>query len=214
MADDCSTPKTLREFAGDFDFLKSMGIERVVAFSGGSDENEGSVKIFLEQSMDVLKDFPVAVLTGGTNWGIPKYATLAAGERGIKTIGVMPEYAVRKGYSLGDKLDFEFVAKSRMRNSEFGDESEVFAKLADGMIVIGGFLGTAVEFYHVMKMNERKIKYGETPTYISPVKGFGGFSESILKICLPKRVKEECLPSELLENGADAVKFLTEKMKI
>ena len=62
------------------DFLKNLerqGIKKIIAFSGGADLEE-KISEIVEQSMDTFKGLPIAVLTGGTAWGLPKYATETA----------------------------------------------------------------------------------------------------------------------------------------
>src|SRR5688572_20451035 len=64
------------------DFRHRHRIEKIVAFSGGADSreyDEKHVEAVLAEALDVLKhQDAVAILTGGTAYGVPKYATSLA----------------------------------------------------------------------------------------------------------------------------------------
>ena len=102
------------------EFKKRLGIHKIIAFSGGSNaeldgipkddplqagyqkirnEHEGR---FLDECIGNLRDYQVAILTGGTKWGFTKVATEKAKEYNLKTIGVYP--LVGKKHALDDSL--------------------------------------------------------------------------------------------------------------
>ncbi|MBD3249082.1 hypothetical protein GF336_03480 [Candidatus Woesearchaeota archaeon] len=194
-------------------FMENNKLEKIIAFSGGADEKKEKVERIIEDSILYFKNKPIGILTGGTYWGIPKFATDIAKDYGLKTIGVMPERGEK--YSL-DNLDLKIKVPPKYGNSEYGDESEVFAKLADGVEIIGGSAGTAIESYHIIKINSRIIDYikkettKETPKIIAPIAGLGGFSEEIYSI---QSAKGMIPPSKIFEGG-DAAKYLLSKLDI
>jgi predicted Rossmann-fold nucleotide-binding protein len=168
------------------DFLGERKVQKVVGISGGAEGNdEARVKALLEQSMAQYAGKPIAILTGGTKWGVPKYATDLAKDANLPVIGVLPERGTK--YKL-DNLDYEVVVPSRLGDSEYGDESEVFVKLINGLQIIGGGAGTLVEFAHAMKINDRRIKDGKDLIVIAPVSGFGGTAEDIYSMAATRDI--------------------------
>ncbi|MBW6451674.1 MAG: hypothetical protein K0B02_02995 [DPANN group archaeon] len=193
--------------------LDEEGIEIVIGFSGGSDEKELEVKQVLEESFDILKNHTnIAILTGGTEWGIPNYATRMAKEHDIFTIGILPETGLK--YKLSDDLlDYSIVVPSRMGESNYGDESELFAKNINGMIIIGGSSGTMIEASHTIKINERNIKYKMPLIYMAPVSGFAGFGDELASkpSYIKQDVLDECFPEYPIVDGTSAATFLLQK---
>lgn len=191
-------------------FVKQNEISKVIAFSGGSDESKESVENVINESMVYFKGKNIAILTGGTSWGIPKIASDIAKDYGLKTIGIMPERGEKYTKS---NLDLKVVIPSKYGQSEFGDESEVFAKLSDAVEIIGGSAGTAIEFYHIMKINDRKLnpKYSEIPKYVAPIGSVAGFSSDIYNLDMYQKYSE-VFPSDKLSNGGDAANFILNKL--
>ena len=194
--------------------LERQGVKKIIAFSGGADESlENKVLKVTEQSMHEFKQYPIAILTGGTKWGLPKYASELAKKNGIPLIGVYPARGKKHSF---DHLDYAVEVEPRYGTSEWGDESEIFAKLVNGVEVIGGGFGTLIEFAHLMKSNERKIKDKVDPAYIAPVR----FPEmnSVADVAYTFCRKPElavCFPNkEIIANGEEAAKFLIEKLKL
>ncbi|MBR9691154.1 hypothetical protein GOV06_00035 [Candidatus Woesearchaeota archaeon] len=196
------------------EFTSKNGIEKIIAFSGGADEEKEAVERIIQDSMIYFKDCPVAILTGGTSWGIPKFATEVAKDYGLKTIGVMP--ARGEKYAL-NSLDLKLVVAPEYGQSEYGDESGVFAKLSDGVEIIGGSAGTAIEFYHVMKINSRIKDYQDKGTseeafkVVAPIAGVGGFSDTIYSLEIARAIPE-AVPRDRLHFGGDAAKYILNKL--
>lgn len=199
--------KVLRE-------LNSRGIKRIIAFSGGADDKlESAVQSVVEQSLDVLCNYPVAILSGGTKWGLPKYASTIAKRKSLPTLGVYPLRG--KKHSLGTELDFPIEIGPRYGSSEWGDESEIFAKLANGVEIIGGGFGTLIEFSHIMKSNEGKIKSGIEPVYIAPVRfpDVNSVADVAYNFCRKPELTT-CFPEKEIISGEEAARFLVEKLKL
>ena len=57
-----------------FNKLESKGISNIIAFSGGSESGE-YVQSIARESIDVMKEHNIAILTGGTTWGLPNAVT-------------------------------------------------------------------------------------------------------------------------------------------
>lgn len=160
----------------------------------------------------------IGILTGGTKGdGVPELATIMAKEKGFKTIGIFPETGCK--HYLGDEyIDIPLCIKSIYQDckqnfqlettSSWGDESSVFAKALDAVVVIGGSAGTLIEIAYVLKMNDRILKEqkksGSTCPklkYIVPISGFGGVSENIYHIWADPEVTERSILSFTVNNG-------------
>lgn len=191
-------------------FMKENKLEKIIAFSGGADEKEIVVSEIIEDCMSYIQNYPVAILTGGTNEGVPRIANDIAKSYGIKTIGVLPSKGEK---SVNKNLDLKLVIEPRLLDSHYGDDSEVFAKLSDGVTILGGGNGTAIEFYHMMKMNDSKIKHGDAPIYIAPIAGIGGISEEIYTLNSVKN-RDIILPRRRVYDGDAAMRFLSEKLNL
>ena len=190
------------------EFMKKNGLEYVVGFSGGSDKEKEEVERVVNDSMLYFSKRPIAVLTGGTKWGIPKIASEIAKDYGMKTIGVMPERGEK--YKLSS-LDYEMIVPPKYAGSEYGDESEVFVKMCDAIEMIGGNNGTGVEFFHAMKINERRMKEEQSPIYIVPVSGISGFADKIPRLPFLNGASE-ALPMDPIYEGGDAAKYIMNKL--
>ncbi len=202
-------------------FMEENSLKKIISFSGGSDDQGDIVDKVIEESIIILKDYPVAVLTGGTRWGIPKKATEIAKDYGMKTIGVMPQRGEKNACA---GLDLQLVIDPRYGGSEYGDESEVFAKLSDAVEIIGGSMGTAIEFFHIMKINDRRLdpKYlgkamedpdGERPIVVAPISGIKGFSSDIYCLTLSERLKS-VIPGRALVDGSSAAKYILSGLEV
>jgi predicted Rossmann-fold nucleotide-binding protein len=183
------------------DFMAHRNLLAVIAFSGGSDDKSDALNQTVDECIKYLSDYRVAVLTGGTNFGLPKTATLAARKYKIPTIGVFPSRGEK--YFMKDEIDLGIMVEPRFSGSEFGDESEIFVKLSNAIVSLGGSNGTGIEFYHAMKINDRRKKYYEMPIILAPIIGFGGFVDGI---------KGLEVTEQPIYNGRDAAKLVIDKL--
>ncbi|MFP4424153.1 MAG: hypothetical protein ACLFP2_02880 [Candidatus Woesearchaeota archaeon] len=194
------------------EFRNKENIEYIIGFSGSSDEsNKEKAERIIEDSMLYFKDKNIAILTGGTKFGIVKTANQIAKDYGLRTIGVVPDSGDK--YSLS-YLDCKVTVPPDYGRSEFGDESATFVKAIDAMEIIGGNSGTAIEFFHAMKINERRIKpkYDEKPIIIAPLKSIEGFAQ--MAYDLPQAsMMYEAFPQEPIMYGGDAAKFILNKLR-
>ena len=189
-------------------FKAEKGAQKIVAFSGGSEENAVAVQEIITEIVQGLVGLPVAILTGGTKWGVPKTAADVAKIGGLPVIGIYPERGQK--YLLPD-LDLAIRISPRYRESEWGDESEVFIKLSDAVVMLSGSFGTQIEYSHLMKMNERRFKDKATPVFLVPISGVGGWSQMICDLPLSESARV-CLPAGPIGNGQEAVAFLRAKL--
>lgn len=225
-------------------FIQKFGIHKIIAFSGGADisfpgldqcssmdddkdvfESGLNLKAKLEEATRLTQEYiimqairffqgqRIAILCGGTKWGIPHTAAKCAKKCGLKIIAVMPRGGVK--YSLPPELlDLRIIVEPRVNESYWGDESSIFAKLLDGVIVYAGGAGTLIEVSHILKMNERFLKYDEPLKYIVPIIGSGGVADSLYHFPVKPDVKNACMPLKTIASGSAAARFLIEKLSI
>jgi predicted Rossmann-fold nucleotide-binding protein len=212
-------------------FMQSHGIHKVIGFSGGADDRLQGVpedddlqlkyvafrKAFhdrlISDALRLLRGYRVAILTGGTEGGIPELATRKAKEYGFKTIGVFP----RKGkkYALDScLLDLSICVDPMIGEARWGDEGATWTSLIDGMIVIGGSAGTLTECAHIQKINESLIKNNETPKYIVAIYGTGGTAEQLPHLWAKPNVRNVCMPMNRIYTGREASQYLIEKLAL
>jgi hypothetical protein len=62
-------------------------------------------------------------------------------------------------------------------------------------------------------MNESLVKYHKRPKFIAPIIS-GGTSERIASLCFDTGVQAEVMPNMNLKSGAEAAKFLMDKLSL
>lgn len=162
----------------------------------------------------------IAILTGGTNGGgVPEIVSRAAKKQGFKTIGIYPEIGC-KNFLGDDVIDIPLCITSIYQDckqvtqwetpSYWGDESSLFAKALDAVVVIGGSAGTLIEMAYVLKMNSailKRNKKGIAPAaklkYIVPISGFGGVSDGLHQIWADPEVTEQSILSFTVNDGIE-----------
>lgn len=212
-------------------FIKNHGIHKVIAISGGSDAVLNGVpeddplqaqyqeftrsfeERIIDQFIGKLRGYLIAILTGGTKWGVPKTATIIAKKYGIKTIGIYP--LVGKKYALGDNLlDLSICVEPQYGASRWGDESPIFTNLLDSTIVFSGSAGTLVECAHILKINEDLRKKNQPLKYIVPISGTGGVADGLSFIWAKPEIRSECMPNFRVQNGFQAADIIREKLTL
>lgn len=208
------------------EFKTKTAIRRIVAFSGGADSGLGEdtpteVATFLEermrreigQAVRFLRGYNIAVLTGGTSFGVPAVAAQVAKEAGLATIGVFPLVGSPKALP-GDVVDLRICVEPRYGESCWGDESPIFAKLLDGVIVYGGNAGTLVEAAHLLKINEARLKKRLAPKYIVPVTGSGGTADTLPFFPAKIGVRSASMPGTSVTTAREAARVLAQKLNL
>jgi predicted Rossmann-fold nucleotide-binding protein len=209
-------------------FMHQHGLHKVIAFAGGSDDQLDGIAdeamqqsykramqhketYIIGQAVRKLQGYRIAILCGGTRWGVPKTAAVKAKEYGLHTIGVYPY--IGRGHALDNALlDLAVCVEPLYGESYWGDESPIFTQLLDGVIVYGGSAGTLVEMAHILKMNEVILKKGGLPKYIVPIAGTGGVADGLPFIWSKTEIREQSLPTKRMRNGIEAADFLIEKL--
>jgi predicted Rossmann-fold nucleotide-binding protein len=209
-------------------FMHQHGLHKIIAFSGGADDSLEGIpdaalqhsykramqqkeEYIVEQAMRKLRGYRIAILCGGTTWGLPQTAALKAKQYGFTTIGVYPYIGLRHVLD-SELLDLSVCVEPLYGESYWGDESPIFTQLLDGVIVYGGSAGTLVEMAHILKMNEVILKKGGMPKYIVPIAGTGGVADGLPFIWSKTEIRNKSLPTHRITNGVEAADVLIEKL--
>lgn len=186
---------------------KNNGLQRLI--SEAKSDYVGSI---IKSILGPLRNHNIAVLCGGTKWGVPSEAATIAKSMGFHTIGVYPLTGQESGYTLPDDiLDLGVCVHPIIGNSRWCDETSVFCKMLDAAVVIGGGAGTMVEIAHLLKMNESsrgKIRH------ILPVAGTGGTAEKISYFPGKPETMSKCIPSTPLYTGEAVLRHLRDHTTI
>ena len=188
------------------DFLKKNNIQHIIGFSGGYRDNEEPAKKVIEESMRVYQNQPVAILTGGTDWNIPGDATTIAKDYRLPVIGVLPQTGEKYKCS---GMDLDLVIPSLYGQSEWCDESQLFAKISDGIELIGGGPGAGVEIFQAMKISLDRVYDKKNPIFIAPISGFGGIEEMLYASPF---VNTEFMPDKPFVDGTSAANYLLKNL--
>jgi predicted Rossmann-fold nucleotide-binding protein len=224
--------KPAHDFNADLSaFLNTYGLGRVIGVSGGSDDKLAGIpdddplqtrhagyqdalhERLLQDIMKPLRGYGVAILTGGTKWGVPKMAVQVARQHGFKTIGVLPKAGEHHSLE-DDMLDLKIVVEPLIGEGAWGDEGPVWTSLIDGLIVIGGAAGTLTELAHIMKLNEARCKRGDRPKYMVPIHGTGGVADQVHQLWAKPAIRDRSMPRDRVYSGAQAARLLIEALDL
>lgn len=217
-------------------FLADRGIHFVLGFSGSADDSSPLLRHVVEHLTDAaradefdaliadakreyvagivrdvlapLRGYRIAVLTGGTAWGVPAVATEVAKSLGFTTIGVFPLAAsLKQSTMLPDGLlDLAICVHPFVGGSQWGDEAAVYTKLLNALVIIGGGAGTMVEVAHLLKQNEKNIPV----KHLIPILGTGGTADVLPFFPGKPKVMAQCLSSKAITTGEEACLRLKE----
>jgi predicted Rossmann-fold nucleotide-binding protein len=196
-------------------FQQLFAIQYIVSISGDAeDDDRVDTTGLLAQLIEGLAGQPWALLSGGTEGGIPEASVRIARANHVPTIGVFPLNGEK--YALRDQLDLAIRTPApAIGAATFGTETPVFAQLPNYAVFIGGSFGTLVELATILKVNKGRIEKAQPPIYILPLKGTGGITTlpDILRGInkKAKMVIDLSLPTEPFETGAKAAQFILEK---
>ncbi len=157
-----------------------------------------------------LRGYKIAILTGGTSWGVPAVAAEVAKEFGFPTIGVFPLIATTKTSNMLPEgmLDLSICVHPTVGESMWGDEGVVYTKLLSAVIIIGGRAGTMVEVTHLLKQNENK-RFAMKP--IIPITGTGGTADMLAYFPGNQNVMAKSLPRHIITDGKGAFAHLIDQ---
>lgn len=198
------------------EFMRENGIQAVIGLSGdASSSSEDEVTKIVRDLIADMKGFPYAILTGGTQGGVPELGIQLAREAKVPTIGVYPEQGRKK--SLDTALDLEIEASPPMYGpGKYGSETPTFVNLLGGAAVIGGGFGTLTEVSTLLKINKMRLDNKvtpEVPIFLSPISGTGGVADAVYTLPGIENVTAS-LPSEPITTGGDAASFLKSKLDL
>lgn len=212
-------------------FRQKHGIGRIIGISGGSENQLAGIpeddplqqqhaayqgalhERLLQDTLRPLRGYRIAILTGGTQWGIPKMAVQVARQFNFKTIGVLPEAGER--HALPDELlDLKIVVEPMLGEAAWGDEGPVWTSLIDGLIVIGGAAGTLTELAHIMKLNEARCKRGLRPKYMVPLHGTGGVADQVHQLWAKPAIRDRSMPNDRVYSGNQAAHLLIDALEL
>ncbi len=190
------------------EFRNKFAISYIVSISGGAEEhNLVYAHNTVAQLIDGLKDTSCAILTGGTQGGIPELGTKIAKENNLPTIAVFPPKA--KKYVLYNEIDLPIeTLPPSLGPASFGSETPSFAQLPDYAVFIGGSYGTLAEASTMMKVNTKRKKDNVEPIYIVPIVGSEGVAELIPLLVQLSPNLAYCLPQFQITTGKDAASFI------
>jgi hypothetical protein len=161
-----------------------------------------------------LKNYDVAILTWWTNWDIPKIATKIAREYNLPTIWILPKRWEKDSLWKSNLLNIEIIINSEYWDSQYWDESAIFAKLSDWMFVIWWWAWTLIEFAHFMKINESLKKYNWYVKKIVPINWIWWLSEILHHIPWNDEIKELSLPKTTIYSWEEAFQWLKNELDL
>ncbi|MDO8599033.1 MAG: hypothetical protein Q7S02_02905 [bacterium] len=199
-------------------FLARHGDAFRLAISGGANaEALPAMDSWIRVILEPLRRERVLVITGGTRDGVPGIAAhVARRELGMPLLGVLPargrRYAAEEfidpNYS-GSELTCLVEVPALFGASMWGDESSLFVRLADAILVLDGEWGTTVEVALAMKANSGRVKNGEPPIRIVPVDAFPGPAQVLANApWMTDAVRQGALPPRPLLTPADVAGYL------
>lgn len=201
--------------------LASQAIRYIIGISGSSEADKA------DQTEAVLEDFiyqfsgkDCAILTGGTEGGIPQASVDIAKKFDVPTIGVFPKQG--RYYTLRSSLDLMIeTSPPDIGDGLFGTETPAFVNMLDGALVVGGGCGTLAETCTILKISDKRIRDKlrgvegvKNPVYLVSLAGSGGAAD--LATTLIKdfgQYTELYTPESPISSGNTAARFMLEKLK-
>lgn len=193
-------------------FLTENNLQFVIGLSGGSEHLTQREAIgLISDFVDTIQDSRCAILTGGTQGGIPEWGVKIARASSVPTIGVFPSKG--RKYALYPELDLAIETHDpTIGEGTFGTETPSFVQLLDGATVIGGSFGTLTEVATILKVNNGRVKKGQNPIYLCPISGTGGVAD-VLSTLPDIGAVRGCLPEQEIRTGKNAALFLRSKLQ-
>lgn len=177
------------------EFLDRPEVDNAIWFIGGADCSEADVGKIVDKAMQQFEEENIGVVTGGTEGGLPEIAARRAKEYGIPTLGIYPERGEK--YFLEEVNDHEAMVSPTYGESTWGDESEIGAKIVDGVIVFGGSEGTMAEY---------SLSQKDDSAYAVAIEGTGGLADDLQDMSIYS--ESDYTPDSDIQNGREAAKFI------
>lgn len=198
-------------------FLARHGDEFRLAISGGANADRLSeVSSWIRVILEPLRRERVLIITGGTGDGVPGIAArVARRELGMPLLGLLPTRGRKSAAAefVGPEVDPDRTCLVEVPPlfgaSMWGDESSLFVRLADAILVLDGEWGTTVEVALAMKANSGRVKHREPLIRIVPVDAFPGPAQVFARApWMTDAVRQSALPSRPLFTPADVAGYL------
>ncbi len=166
--------------------LASLAVRYVIGMSGDADQDKKILtQGVIEEFTNHFTGGDYAILTGGTEGGVPQMSVETAKRLGIPTIGVFPRQGMK--YALLNQLDLAIeTSPPDIGDGTFGTETPTFVNMLDGATVIGGGYGTLTEVSTILKTNvkrardrSRELPDAQDPIYFAPITSTGGAAASV-----------------------------------
>lgn len=133
---------------------------------------------FVEAKLSIGK---FAVLSGGTEGGVPELAIKVANKLDLPSVGVYPEAAEK--YALKTGLGHQIAVPSpELSEVKWGVESPVLTSLGDVYVMFGGEWGSLVEVGMIMKRNKSLVSKGNTPIPLIVVNDSGPVVRHVIEM--------------------------------
>lgn len=195
--------------------MARCAIEYVIGISGSADgKNSLRAPDIVESFMSKLQYNNCAILTGGTEGGLPQLGIEVAKKYDIPTIGVFPKQGAK--YALKNLLDLAIeISPPDIGEGIFGTETPSFVNMLDGAMIIGGEYGTLTEAATILKVNTKRVRNrlrGQSvkhPIYLVPIAGSGGAADIVYDTMRAIDCDTGyCIPNYPIDNGSDAADFI------
>ena len=202
--------------------LANLAVRYIIGISGDADQDK---KILAQDAIEEFaahfSDGGYAILTGGTEGGVPQISVETARRLGIPTIGVFPRQGMK--YALLNQLDLAIeTSPPDIGDGTFGTETPSFVNMLDGATVIGGSYGTLTEAATILKTNmkrardrSRGVPGAQNPIYFAPISSTGGVANSVYEIARSLGGDTETalgMPSSPVAEGQAAARFIRQKI--
>ncbi len=177
------------------EFLNRPEVDNAIWFIGGADCSETDVGEIVDGAMQQFEEENIGVVTGGTEGGLPEIAARRAKEYGLPTLGIYPERGEK--YLLEEVNDHGAMVSPAYGESTWGDESEIGAKIVDGVMVFGGSEGTMAEY---------SLSQKDDSAYAVAIEGTGGLADDLQDMSIYS--ESDYTPDSDIQNGREAAKFI------
>jgi hypothetical protein len=177
------------------EFLNRPEVDNAIWFIGGADCSEAEVGKIVDEAMQQFKEENIGVVTGGTEGGLPKIAATRAKEYDIPTLGIYPERGEK--YFLEEVNDYGAMVSPTYGDSTWGDESEIGAKIVDGVMIFGGSEGTMAEY---------SLSQKDDSAYAVAIEGTGGLAADLQDMSIYS--ESDYTPDSDIQSGREAAKFI------
>ena len=201
--------------------MAQYAIRYIVGISGDADlTRQMQTEEIIEDFVSQFQGKNYAVLTGGTEGGVPQLGVETAKRLGIPTIGVFPKQG--RKYALSDSLDVAIeTSPPDIGDGIFGTETPTFVNMLDGATIIGGSYGTLTEAATILKTNakrardrSRNVDGAMRPLYFAPIAGTGGAADLAYAIARDTGVDiGSSMPQAPTTDGVSAAQFIAHRLE-